>query len=332
MNWSFSASKQFFRCQRQWYFKNCFASHRARREPLRREAFLLSKLDSVFAWRGKVVDKVIAKHVVASLHFDRTPSKKHVLQQARDLFERQLTFAKTNRLREPGTTVSKAGDDFAALRDIEYEGEVSEDLIARAWDDIETALLNLFAMEGLMERLCAASALIPQRPLSFAVAGLSSKPTTVKAVPDLIAFFDDGSPLVVDWKVHFYGRVDYRLQLTCYALALTRCKPHRDFPESLSGYDPTDIGLLEVQLLTNHQRSYTLTESDIHELEAYVAETAMLMELAVSTFSGRTVSPFDLPVTHYPETCNSCSFRKICWESSIWENDQPHELKQMSLF
>lgn len=332
MIWSFSASKQFFRCQRKWYFKNCVASSQAKKDPMRREAYLLSKLDSVFAWRGKVVDKVIAEYVVGPLHFGRIPSQQHVLQQARTLFERQLAFAKANRLREPGITVSKAGDDFAALKDIEYEGVVSQSLIADAWDDVETALLNLFAMEELIEKLCAASLLIPQRPLVFSSSSLTSKPITVRAVPDLIAFFQDKPPLIVDWKVHSFGRIDYRLQLACYALALTRCKPHSDFPALLSEYSSTDINLLEVQLLTNHQRPYTLTKDDIYELESYITETAMLMQLAISAPEGERLTPLGFPTTHYPETCASCSFPKICWEESIWEKDTPREWKQTSLF
>lgn len=331
MIWSFSASKQFSRCQRRWYLKNHVASSHAKKEPIRKEAYLLSKLDSVFAWRGKVVDKVIEKYILRPLHFGDTLNKQHVLKQARTSFDRQLAFAKANRLREPGMTVSKFRDDFAALQDVEYEGEVSKELIARAWDDVETALLNLLGMDELVERLRTASALIPQRPLVFALTGFNSKRITIRAVPDLIAFFDNRPALLVDWKVHFFGRVDYRLQLACYALALTRCKPHKDFPASLSGYDPTDIDLLEVQLLTKQQRSYALTQDDIYELETYVAETTALMELAVNTPAGKTLTPLDLPVTRYPETCANCSFRKICWEEAIWEKDRPHELKQMPL-
>jgi hypothetical protein len=332
MIWSFSASKQFLRCQRQWYFKNFVASPQAKREPIRKEAYLLSKLDSVFAWRGKVVDKVITEYVVPPLHFDGPLNKQHVLQQGRNLFERQLAFAKADRLREPGMVVSRAGDDFAALRDIETEGKVSESLIARAWDDVETALLNLLAMEDLIEDLRTARALVAQRPLSFALDGPTSRSIAVKAFPDLISFFDDRAPLIVDWKVHAFGRVDYRLQLVCYALALTRCKPHSDFPASLSQYSPTDIDLLEVQLLTNRQRAYKLREDDVYEFEAYVAETATLMELAVSTSEDDILTPWDLPVARYPEACASCPFPKICWEDSIWKKEPAPELRQMSLF
>lgn len=331
MIWSFSASRQFSRCQRQWYLKNYVADWRAEESSIEREAYLLSKFSSVFAWRGRLVDDVIENYIVAPLHFGDILDRDSVLEKARGLFDRQLAFARANRLREAGMTMTKAGDDFAALRDVDCQGDVSKDLIDQAWGDVETALVNLFCYEDLIQRMRKASALIAQRPLMFTVSGLKSDLIKVRAVPDLIVFSEKELPIIIDWKVHSFGRVDYRLQLACYALALTRCNPHRDFPTSVSKYGPTDVELLEVQLLTDHLRRYELTEDDIHELEAYIAETSKLMELAISRFDEETLSPLDFPVTYYPKTCARCSFQKICWEDSIWENDQPQEWKQMSL-
>jgi hypothetical protein len=67
MRWSYSASRNFRQCQRQWYFKNIVASARAK-EPLRRRAYLLSKLQSVSAWRGKIVDDVISKTLIPRIN------------------------------------------------------------------------------------------------------------------------------------------------------------------------------------------------------------------------------------------------------------------------
>jgi hypothetical protein len=289
MIWSFSTSKQFSRCQRQWYLKNYVANWHAEEDSIEKEVYLLSKLSSVFAWRGKVVDKVIENYIVRPLHFGDKLDENNVMEQARELFDRQLAFARTNRLREPGMTVSKAGDDFAALRDVDYQRDVPKDLIDQAWSDVETALVNLFAMKDLIERMRKACALTAQRPLFFTLSGLKSDLIKVRAVPDLIVFSEKEFPLIIDWKVHSFGRVDYRLQLACYALALTRCNPHRDFPASVSEYEPTDIELWEVQLLTNRVRRYELTEDDIYELEAYITETSKLMELAISGFDEETL-------------------------------------------
>jgi hypothetical protein len=325
-------SKQFFRCQRQWYFKNHIASWQAKKDPIRRETYLLSKLDSIFAWRGKLVDKVITKHIVNPINYGEELDEQHVLQQAQGLFELQMAFAKAHRLREPGMTASKANDEFAAWRKIEYQEQVSDDLIANAWNDVEMAIHNLFAMEELIRKLRAADKLVPQRRLTFSFEGISPELISVRAVPDLLAFYQNKPPMIVDWKVHSFGRTDYRLQLACYALSLTCCKPHSDFPVGLSKYSPTDIALLETQLLTNHERPYILTQDDIYELETYIAETAMLMQLAVDATESVNFAPLEIPTTRYPETCASCQFPKICWEESIWKSNPPQEWKQMPLF
>ncbi len=66
MYWSISESKTFRRCQRQWYFKNVLASHRAN-DRERRRAYLLGKLQSLSSWRGNIVNDVISSFIVPQL-------------------------------------------------------------------------------------------------------------------------------------------------------------------------------------------------------------------------------------------------------------------------
>lgn len=71
MIWSISESKTFRRCQRQWFFKNIVACATAKKNPIRRRAYLLSKLQSVFAWRGQLVDTVIENYLIPALNSKR---------------------------------------------------------------------------------------------------------------------------------------------------------------------------------------------------------------------------------------------------------------------
>lgn len=84
---------------------------------------------------------------------------------------------------------------------------------AKAWDDIETALTNLLAMKALLERLKGATLLLPQRALTYKRALVEGKAVTVRAVPDLLAFFNDAPPLIVDWKVHTHASTEALYQL-----------------------------------------------------------------------------------------------------------------------
>ena len=319
MIWSFSAAGTFRRCQRQWYFKEYVAEPLAKRDHLRREAYLLSKLQSIQAWRGSLVDQIISKRIVPSLNAGHDFDLNRALADARVQFERQLDFAIHSRFREQDSPPSGADGAYAAFYAVEYGSGVTDAEIAQAWADVELALRNLARMTELMLMLNRGRRSIPQRPLLFHHGQVS-----VRAVPDLIAFADDEPPLIVDWKVHFYGTRDYRVQLACYAVALTRCKPHRDFPVKLAQYKPTDVHLFEAQLLTNRVRCYDLSEADIDAVDSLISLGSTEMLLALGKDADEVDSPFYLPTAEDPGTCQRCAFRSLCW------GDRCSTAKQMS--
>lgn len=193
---------------------------------------------------------------------------------------------------------------------MEYEGRISEEEIDQAWTEVEVALGNLFEMHDLLSRLKSATYVIDQRALTFVHSGM-----TVRAVPDVIAFYDEAPPLIVDWKVHAFGLQDALFQLTTYALALTRCSPHRDFPTTLGRWSARDVQLSEVQLLTNQIRQYSLSEEDLERTEAYIAESAVQMALASEGKKNLELQASDFPATRSPDVCQRCPYRSLCWEA-----------------
>jgi hypothetical protein len=233
------------------------------------------------------------------------------MRHALRLFNAQLAFARRHGLRDAEMKPAQAGEEFAAFFEAEYGAGVPEADIARARNEIEQALTNLFGITDLLADLRRATYSVAQRPLQFKHCGCS-----VKAVPDLISFFPDAPPLITDWKVHFFGAKDYRLQLATYALALTRCTAHRDFPASVASHGPTDVRLAEVQLLTGQLRRYPLTVEDLNEVEDHIAASAEQMALALDGRKFADLCPDDFPVTIFPETCRGCRFRSLCWKES----------------
>lgn len=303
MIWSFSGSRMFQRCQRQWFIKQYVANANAKKDHQRREAYLLSTLQSLYAWRGSLVDLGLIPHLSRGW----LPTQSLLLEEASQIFNEQLGFALNNRMREPGMSKTKAGDTFAALYPVEYNIGVSPEQVEAAWQDVKTSLCNLYEMSEFLIWLQRARYLIAQRPLTFTCHGVR-----VRIVPDLIVFDTDNKPFVVDWKVHTFGTSDARAQLTSYALALVGCQPHSDFPPSLAYLQPTDVGLIEVQLLTKQQRAYALTPSDVDAVETYIVRTNMDMALATEDRPGQfTLS--DFPTAPRAETCQRCNFRSICW-------------------
>jgi hypothetical protein len=308
MRWSLSAAKTFRKCQRQWYFRHCLASATAN-DPARRYAFNLGKLQTVAGWRGSVVDDVVSRSVVGTLKARKMPESAQVLSEARRIFDMQLQTARKHPLREPDMPVSSWGRSYAALASVEYGDGPAPEEIDRAWSEVSDAIRNLLRRHNFLERLSAAKFLMPQRPLQYADYGV-----TVVVVPDLVAFYEDEPPAIVDWKAHVVGTSDAWLQLAIYSAALRRCKPHTDFPEEPSHRAPGDIRLVEVQLLLDRIRRHDLDDEDRANADEYVAESASAMLAALDGRKVRELSVEDFPASPFEAVCENCVFKRICWE------------------
>ena len=309
MKWSYSASRTFKQCQRQWYFKNIVASGTAKTDSLRKQAYLLSKLQSVSAWRGKIVDDVISKTIVPCLNRKAQITLKMAKTRARQLFDRQLAFAQCNSAMDLTLQPSKHGDSFALLYAVQYDNGVRDDEVKTAWQEIEVALGNLFGLGAIKDLLKASDYIVAQRALTFPV----MDGITTLAYPDVIAFRRQETPVILDWKVHVFGQTDAWLQLAIYAIALSRCGPHKDFPDGFK-IEPSSVKLYEAQLLTNAVREHFVDEQQIEEAEEYMITSAY--EIACLTDGGNYagLSAEDFRPAVHAEACQRCAFRAICWE------------------
>jgi len=311
MVWSVSTAKMFDRCQRQWFFKAHVASARANDE-VRRLAYLLSKLQSVRAWRGNIVDHVLSKEVIPAIERGERVSAEAATASAMMLFDRQLAVARAHRIHEPGFRPSALGEDFAALYAMEYGNGVADEEIESARHDVKTAIEGFFSMEKLIERLSGARRLLTQRHLFF-----SHADTKVRAVPDVIVFSDGHPPAIIDWKVHTFGRHDAWLQLAVYAAAITRTDSRLDYQVATTNFPAEEIGLVEVQLLTRAIRRHRLGEEDVARADIYIAKSVEAMALALGDSGEKPCSlpPDSFPAARYASTCESCAFRRMCWET-----------------
>jgi hypothetical protein len=309
MIWSVSTAKMFERCQRQWFFKTQLASAKAKDE-MRHRAWLLSKLQSLSAWRGNLVDQVLSHEVLPAFGQGRSITSDQALASAMARFDRQLAVGRAHRLHEKGFNPTALGDDFVAFHVLEYGGVLDEAEVNRARDEVRRAIQSFFSMDELIARLRTADRLIMQRALSFTHGG-----TAVRAVPDLIVFREGRPPAIVDWKVHVFGWRDAWLQLAVYAAALARGKAHSDFPV-LEPFCETDVGLLEVQLLTGTLRRHRLTTEDVAQADQFIARSFENMVLATGETNGKAsmLPPAEFPVTRYASNCEKCPYRVICWE------------------
>ena len=272
---------------------------------------MLGKLQSISAWRGRIVDDVLSKTLIPNLNRGVCLTLQDAKNRARGLFDRQLAYARQHPIADLDLQVSKEGDDFAVFHVMEYEGEILEHEIEQAWCEIETALVNLFSLDDIKYILKSSDYIVSQRALQFRL----MDDMTVLAYPDVIAFRGDAPPTIIDWKVHAFGTNDAWLQLAIYAIALSRCNPHVDFPNGFE-IQPQELALYEVQLLTNIVRKHSLEEDQIVEAEEYMISSANEIACLTERKKYTALNVEDFRTAFYAETCQRCAFCSICWEKS----------------
>ena len=205
---------------------------------------------------------MISNTIIPCINRKTQITLKDAKARARALFDRQLAFTRLHPIADANLQVSKAGDRFALFYVMEYDGAIPEQELDTAWQDVEKALANLFVLGEIKTLLKSSDYIVAQRALQFNL----MENVSVLAYPDLIAFRSNTAPAIVDWKVHTFGQNDAWLQLAIYAIALSRCKPHSDFPARFAVH-PGQAKLYEAQLLTNVVREHRLDEDHVTEAE-----------------------------------------------------------------
>lgn len=313
MKWSITKSKMFSKCQRKWYYSEILANHKSM-DPLRREAYLLKQLQSIYAWRGSLVDSVIHKLIVPKIRAKSLPSEGEVTDFSMKLMDKQLEFGKASKHRSPNVTKSKRNDEYCAFYEVEYNGGISEEALQEARQDVLTALRNLIHSDFLKKIMTNSTYVTAQRSLVFQFENM-----TISCTPDLLTFFNNAPPLIVDWKVRSFSSAESWLQLGVYAVALSRIEPHKDFPDGIKNQlnDPTSIRLVEYQLLKNKQREYSVSLEDIADIYDYIFTSCTEINKLVNGKKHDLLDINQFQTARSPKTCETCQFKKLCWAKTL---------------
>src|SRR5438876_3560942 len=186
MKWSYSAHAASRRCQRLFAFSYLVASHAAR-DAVRREAYILKQLQHVATWQGSLVHHVLATEFVPALRSRRPVGADALAASARSLAERQFAFSAAKRYRDPAETKARAGADYCALFEHEFDLANQTNAPSRVADDAAVSFKNLMSQTEFMSQLRAGSGHVAEMPLIFRLDGVA-----VTATPDLICRFVSG--------------------------------------------------------------------------------------------------------------------------------------------
>jgi hypothetical protein len=315
MIWSISGHKQFSKCQRRWFYSNVVADARVKNDTFRKEVTILSRLQTVDAWRGTIVDDIISRLLVNAINKKRPIIKDYFLKEAMIAYEAQLEYAIFQTYRDPSRNILD-DKNFAAIINCELGATLDEQHLKQAKSDINNALTNLLDNKSFIDYLKSATHLVSQRSLLYYFDRFY-----VRAIPDLIAFFENEPPHIFDWKVHIFGTNSYDEQLISYAVALFKVaqkKPHSDFPLNIGQYSIFDYKLTEYQLLHPERikRDYVVDSESLEELSLKISGGIIEMYMAGCNRKYSELTPENFSTTSFFENCNNCPFIKICNQTS----------------
>ncbi len=301
MKWSVSAAKMFQSCPRKYYYQQIVADKKSD-EARAKEALYFKSLKNIYAWRGNLTDDVISHYMVPKINAKEELDEQMILLRANDLMRNDLECIKSS----IGT---KNITNSFGFFELEYGREITEEFIAKIKNDIITSLKNLLASNLYNQIIEDQSKLIAQRTIRFSLDDLK-----IACTPDLIVFpSNDDAPKIIDWKVESAYR-EHWLQLGIYGFALSRIKPHRDFPYKWHNFirDPRNISLIEYQLLRNEQEHYQIKDEDIIDIEDYIHVSSGRIAKIIG--DGKQFEINQFPTTDNPTTCQRCQYKKLCWK------------------
>ncbi len=310
MRWSFSASRSFSRCPRQFYYGQIAAYHAAKKDPLRREAFLLKQRKSLPLWRGNLVHDAIENLVVPAWRDRQSPDWDWIVESMHETAARQLEFSASGRYREAGMTKTKAGDAYCALVGHGPDETRQDSAIDAALEEAERALRNLADMSDLHDQIAAAP-----RPLFAEVrVPVNYDGMSISAQIDLLYFRQFAHPTIVEWKTYEGTVGNSELQGALYAWALQNNPKWRvESPEA--------VEILEVQLLKSAVIPHQVSSDSLIALEDTIYRSVCDIRAVAGDGKYADVDIADFPITQNPRNCQYCQFQSLCADRLHAAND-----------
>jgi RecB family exonuclease len=306
-SWSVSRGATFRRCLREywWQYYGSWGGWETTCAPETRQAYMLKKLATRWAWVGTVVHGVIER-VLQRIH-ERTVGGEggqlefggadldveREVEQATRLMRRQFRESRAGRYRE------RPSRHFGLA-----EHEYGEDVPGEEWRQLHgkaVGAVRRFLASELFARLRSSdpATWFPiEARAQFAVGGIP-----VWAAPDFARRTPDGGAEIYDWKTGMASESN-RLQLACYTLYMHR----------VHGIDPTRVqnhlvylGGADVEV-----QRFGLTQQDLLEAEREILGSVEEMRARLADAEANRAEREDFPLTEDRGKCAACVFRRLC--------------------
>jgi hypothetical protein len=306
VKWSNSSINILRQCNRRYYLGYILATH-GRKNPVRRKAYELKKMQNLTMWKGSVVDKFMEKTIIPLIEDKQPMDFTQLAKQCVALAQSQFLFSEFEMYRDPGIKKGEADEDFCIL-DIHELGILYTDAeLAEAYTTIRQTIENIPLIEMpdgklLLTYLQECQKLVPN---------INTWPVTVgkaRVTPqiDLVAYHDY-KPVVIDWKLSESFVSDYSGQLVICGLTvyLKRLESRDREP-----YEYEDITLYEVNLLKGIVKQHDFSEERVNETIDRISLTADDLMLLYKKYDD--ADPEDFELTENEASCKFCNFQTLC--------------------
>lgn len=284
------------------------AWHNAK-DPLRREAYLLSQLKGLEEWRGYVVHQALETYFVPSLEQRSLILREELTEKTLRMAEEQYRFSERGDYKKDGVSKSKNKLTYLALREHECGSPIGAGALAEIYEQIRKCYRFLYSQTKFLDFLQGAEWYEKEIDLRFKFNGQACV-----AKPDLALKYNHSKLCIIDWKIGESLTSDYSRQLQFYALGALQKWP---------GFKASDLLLVEANLLQEkgNFKTHRIDESGLLDFENFIYRS--LSDINVLT-AGRPYSVENINNFAYansPGSCHFCKFERLCVRLS---NDETH--------
>jgi len=298
-SWSISRDSLFRECKRKYYY-NYYGSwggwERDKADKVTRTLYVLKALQNIHMWKGSTVHWEIERVLKQLVSTGRLTPKDKSAQRVTELMREQFRSSRE------GAYWDKQGSlkNEIALFEHEYKINTPNETWKRNYDDVIVCLRNFYNSEvlGRINKLPKKSVISIE---SMTAASLSFSPEIIFVKLDLAVKSGEGIE-IVDWKT---GKAQSdELQFRVYTLFANE---EYDLP-------PDEITVSEINLMSNETYNHTYSPRELIEAQDYINKSIENMKCMLTDPEENTAVMTDFPRTENERICESCKFKKICFD------------------
>lgn len=298
-SWSASRDALFEECRRKYYY-NYYGSwggwEKLRADNVTRTLYVLKNLQSIPMWKGKTVHSEIARILKELVTTNELISLEYSLTRVTNLMRQEFKFSRAGLYWDTFDSLGKVNYFF----EHEYGLDISDERWKKNHQEVITCIKNFYKSDILEKviKLGYDDVLSIDRiaPIPF-----SFNEEKIYVNLDLAYKLDDEIE-IVDWKTG--SGESNKLQFMIYTI----------YANEILGAPADKISLIEYNLIGNEKTIHRFSHEELSEAKNYINSSINSMKSYLSDPIKNEAIMTDFPRTDDEWRCNSCNFKKICFD------------------